>query len=511
MLRTLRLAANRLRNAIFGHARSRYSEELSDDEWFRETDSGVTIGERTAYSYGPWFRAISLISSCVAKTNLDLWQDQSGKWIKARKHPAYQLLCGHGKPNSETLRYHFFQTLTAHAVGHGGGFAYVLRDKFGRPEEIIQLRPDRTYPIRENGRLLFITSIGGDYGAAGAESRKLLAENVLHIHGLGYDGLTGYSLTDLAARSLGCAIAKEKFGAKFFSNSATPGVVIKTPRKLSDTAMKHLKESWQTLRTGLDQAHKPIILEDEADAVPFTHSASDSQLVESMMWDPVMVSNFTGVPAFMLGAKGYNSNSTLETQSQNLLDFTVDPWFVPWEQECNDKLLTEDEKRSESLYFEFARKDLIRVDSEKKANVNKAALGGHPWMQVAEVREEDGLDKLPDTDFIPQPLNMGNGDGQADNSDEVAKLKQQIEDLKNQNSQSGEASKKIFDDTVGRMRRRLETTRSRRSDVTAQQLLEEHGTVLRDALGPVCLLVGREVEQLTRELCEAAERGSDET
>lgn len=537
MLQTIRSIGRNLADGLA--RRFRYMPVDADDvgdSWFRETDSGEFVGRHNAYTYAPWFRAINLVSSCVAKTSLCLWRQNDGKWVKARDHFAYKLLCGHGKPNDETLKYHFMQTLTAHAMGHGGGFAYIYRDGLGKATELLQLRPDRTFAIREDGRLMFVTCIGGDYGATGTETRKLLAENVLHIHGLGWDGLTGYSVMELAARNLGSAIAKERFGAKFFKNSATPGVIIKTPRKLSDTAMRHLKDSWQSLRTGLDECHKPIILEDESSAEAFTHNAKDSQLLEAVQHDPVTISNFTGVPPHMLGVKGYQSNSTLETQSQNLIDFTIDPWFIPWEEECNDKLLRESEKTAESHYFEFERKDLIRVDSEKRASMNRSALGGHPWKKISEVREDEGLDAEAETDFIPSPLNMHGGSNDAENSDpadgdadsDIYNLKAQVEELKGQLEAKSRKSRRaagrkptesradnhaalqqLWQDTAGRMARRLATAKSRNVAADKAVLLSEHGETLRSAFGPLCQLTNRDAGVITERLCESIGQGMD--
>lgn len=504
MMRTIRDAGRRALNGLarrFRYVPAEY-DELADD-WAIETDSGEIVGRRTAYSYSPWFRAIDLVSSTVAKTRLDLW-DQRGDTRKAAKsHFAYKLLCGHNKPNDETLRYHFIQTLTAHAMGHGGGYAYIIRDSLGRAVELLQLRPDRTYPIREDGQLLFVTSIGGDFGVAGAETVKLLAENVLHIHGLGYDGLTGYNVMELAARSIGAAVAKERFGARFFRNSATPSVVIKTPRKLSPTAFQHLKESWHKLRSGLDASHRPVILEDEASLEAFSHSAKDSQLIEAMQHDPVLVSNFTGVPPFLLGVKGYNSNSTLETQSQNLLDFTVDPWFVPWEEALNDGLLRESEKANESHAFEFRRKDLIRVDAAKRSAIYRTGLGGHPYMKVSEVRADEGLNVEPDTDFIPTPLNMKSGNDSESNDSET-----ETKPAKDDEERSA-ALQQLWNDTVGRMARRLTTAKRRQTDADETALLSDHGDTLRSALTPLCQLTNhaRTADELSQQLCRLATAG----
>ena len=490
------------------------SEQLDDEDWLRETDSGEYVGRSTAYTYGAWFRAVSLVSSCVAKTTLTLWDQRGGQRRPARDHYGYKLLCGHYQPNDETLTYHFIQTLTAHAMGHGGGFAAIIRDDVGRAVELLQLRPDRTFPMRENGRLMFVTSIGGDYGTAGAESVKLLAENVLHIHGLGWDGLTGYSVQELAARSIGSAIAKERFGARFFRNSATPSVVIKSPRKLSDHAMKHLKESWEHLRTGIDKAHKPVILEDEAEVVPFSHTAEDSQLLESVMHDPVIISNFTGVPPFLLGVKGYNSNSTLETQSQNLLDFTIDPWFIPWEEELNCKCLREKEKAAESHAYRFNRKDLIRVDAAKRSAIYRTGLGGHPYMKVSEVRADEGLDLEPDTDFIPKPLNM-TGNGSDDKDEDYTETDNTVDETGDSNAGRA-ALRQLWRDTAGRMARRLQTAKSRNAAADAATLLADHGATLRAAFDPLVRLtsppgtVRRHTilpENISAEMCRAVAAG----
>ena len=519
MLRQLRAVGRSIISGLSSRFRYVSSAEMMGDDggdgWFRETDSGELVGNHTAYSYAPWYRAIDLVSSCVAKTTLGLWtRDSKGKWVPARNHYGYRLLCGHGKPNDETLKYHFVKTLTAHAMGHGGGFAGIMRDRIGQATEILQLRPDRTFPVRENGRLMFVTSIGGDYGASGAETLKLLAENVLHFHGLGWDGLTGYSLIELAARNIGSAVAKERFGARFFRNSATPGVIIKTPRKLSDHAMKHLKDSWQSLRTGITEAHKPIILEDEASAEAFTHTAADSQLLEAVAYDPVNVANFTGVPPHMLGVKGYNSNSTLESQSQNLLDFTIDPWFFPIEEELNDKLLTQREKDSESHYWQFNRKDLIRVDAEKRASINRTRLGGAPYAMISEVREDEDMDFVEGTDVIPQPLNMAGADAgssdaeSGDSAADISNLKSEISDLKSQLEAKSkrkrsvvkrtrvadaaplvnEALREVWQQTVSRMARRLMTARTRKPEADVATLFTEHGQTLREAFDPLCRL-----------------------
>ena len=46
--------------------------------------------------------------------------------------------------------------------------------------------------------------------------------DVLHIPGLGFDGLVGYSPIAMAKNSIGLSMATEEYGSTFFKNSATP-------------------------------------------------------------------------------------------------------------------------------------------------------------------------------------------------------------------------------------------------------------------------------------------------
>lgn len=476
----------RIRSAWRALTRSseRWAEDSEEIDFGMETSSGVRLTRKKAYSFAPWFRAINILSSAVAKTPIDVWNVANGARTPDTEHAVEALLGEFGNPSDDTLRYHFVQTLTAHAIGHGGGFAYIFRRANGDPEELLQLRPDRTYPVMEDGKLLFVTTIGGQLGDAKATPMKLLAENVLHVHGLGWDGLTGYSVISLAARALGSAIAKEEFGSRFFRNSATPSVAIRVPKKLSDTAFRHLQSSWTKMRTGLENAHKPVILEEGAEVSPLSVGASESQLVESMARDPLAVSNFTGVPPHLLGVAGYNSYNSLEVQSQDFLDYGVDVWFVPWEQELDRKCLRTSEQKARSRQIKFRRKELIRVDFSKRYAGHRTSLGGHPFRTINEVRGDEGEQPVDGGDFIPKPLNMasggtGSGDPLADPA---------AGDMQRTLTAAVESGlREVVESTARRMCSRLHGAASRKGGLTES----EHRDQLIEAFGPLVRIADR--------------------
>ena len=63
---------------------------------------------------------------------------------------------------------------------------------------------------------------------------RLRREDVLHIPGLGFDGLVGYSPIAMAKNAIGIALATEEYGAAFFKNGARPGGVLEHPGVLKD-------------------------------------------------------------------------------------------------------------------------------------------------------------------------------------------------------------------------------------------------------------------------------------
>ena len=447
---------------------------------FQRSAAGVRVTRQTALTCSAVFRGTSLISNALAKTPLVVQSTDGRNHQPDKTHDAYRLLRHEFSP--ELLAFHAIQSGTAHAILQGGAFFYIVRDRLGRPLELWQLRPDRTTPARENGNLVYATSLGGAMGETGSETRKLPAADVIHVHGLGFDGLTGYSLLTLAADAIGSSIAKERFGAKFFRNSATPSVAIKVPKQLSDTAFKHLKDSWNSITTGLDNAHKPIILEDNSELTPFSVNAADAQLIEAQKFDLVVLANFLSLPVHKLGGDGRTSYNSLEQENQAYLDDALDPWFCAWESELRRRLLTEAEKRNESHQIKYRRQALVRVDMTRRYAAYRTGLGGQPFLQVSEPRQLEDLPAVDGTEFIPSPLNMGKLGDTPPAADPPA-------DPDPAEASRRETMRTIFEQTLGRMARRLATAAAKAAKRNESPAFADHESTIHEALDPVCELL----------------------
>lgn len=220
--------------------------------------TGVTVSPDRALQSSAVFACIRVLSETIASLPLQVYRRMPGRGKeRAPDHYLYELL--HDQPNPEMTSFEFRETLMGHVAGWGNGMAEIEIDGAGRARALWPLRPDQTQVRRINGQLTYIVRLPD---RAGGGMATIPSDRVLHIRGLGFDGLVGYSVIRYARETIGLAIALEEFGARFFANDASPGVALLHPQKLSDDAFNHLKDSWEGFHMGLENKHRMAILEE---------------------------------------------------------------------------------------------------------------------------------------------------------------------------------------------------------------------------------------------------------
>lgn len=367
---------------------------LSDpDAWVYDvlgggrSDGGVTVNRDAALGYPAVWRAVNLISRDVAKLPVYVYRRVGEGKERATEHPAYRLL--RREPNESMTGHTFRQTLQAHLLMDGNAYAFIERDGAARPRALLPLMPDAVTPVRVGGRLWYV------WRSSSGEQRRLKAEDVLHVKGLGYDGLVGYNPIAYYRESIGMGLAARKFGAVYFKNAATPKVVLQHPGKLKREAAERLRDDWQRMHAGLDAVHRTAILEEGLEAKVLSFDAESSQLLETRQFEIREIANLFGVPPHKLGDSARTSYASLEMENQSYLDDALDPWLVAWEEECWAKLLTEAEKRADSHSVEFLRQALIRADLSTRFSAYSTAVQGG-WMSRDEVRARESMNPIPD-------------------------------------------------------------------------------------------------------------------
>lgn len=318
--------------------------------------SGVVVDSVTALTASAVWRGVNLIAGMVAKTPLHCYRRLDGEGKERADTLVARLI--RRKANPYMTAFDLKQTLTAHALltGRGNGYAYIFRKNRGDPTELLPLDPLATYPVRENGVLWYVTAVG-------TEQRKLPAADVLHIRGLSFDGLVGYDVLHVCKDVIGGAIGTRRYGNAYFKNSARPNVVLEYPKQLGRDAKRDLRKSWEAMHQGLHNAHKTAVLEYGVQAKVLADNARQSILIDAQKIDFVHVANVLGLPVHKVGGEGRTAYASLEQENRAFLDDCLDPWLCRWENECYDKLLSEQEKAADSHFFEFTRDALIQADT----------------------------------------------------------------------------------------------------------------------------------------------------
>ena len=219
--------------------------------FFGSSMAGQNVTERTAMQNTAVYACVRVLAEGLAELPLHIYQYTSdGGKQRAINHPLYFLL--HDAPNPEMTSFIFRETMMNHLLLWGNAYAQIIRNGQGEITGLYPLMPDRMDVNRAaNGEIYYTYTRNYDDYQAKNKSKQviLLSDEVLHIAGLGFDGLIGYSPIAMAKNAIGLSMAAEQYGATFFKNDATPGCVLEHPNVVKDP--ERLRKSWQSQFSGI--------------------------------------------------------------------------------------------------------------------------------------------------------------------------------------------------------------------------------------------------------------------
>ena len=360
--------------------------------FFGSTTSGKRVTEHTAMQMTAVYSCVRILSETVAGLPLHVYRynDNGGK-EKDITHPLYRLL--HDEPNPEMTSFVFRETLMSHLLLWGNAYAQIIRNARGEVLALYPLMPNRMTVDRDSiGRLFYLYQRSSeDAPSLGKDSQVYLApSDVLHIPGLGFDGLIGYSPIAMAKNAIGLAIATEEYGAKFFANGAAPGGVLEHPGTIKDP--QKVKESWNAAYQGSTNSHRVAVLEEGMKYQPIGISPEQAQFLETRKFQINEIARIFRVPPHMLADLEKSSFSNIEQQSLEFVKYTLDPWVVRWEQAMCKTLLSPGEKQK--VFIKFNVDGLLRGDYASRMS-GYATARQNGWMSANDIRELENLDRIP--------------------------------------------------------------------------------------------------------------------
>lgn len=353
--------------------------------------SGKSVTERSSMQMTAVYACVRILSEAIAGLPLQLFRyKEGGGKERATDKNLYRLL--HDEPNPEMTSFVFRETLMTHLLLWGNAYAQIIRNGKGEVIALYPLMPNKMSVDRdEKGQLYYTYSRANEEAATMTGNTVILKpSDVLHIPGLGFDGLVGYSPIAMAKNAIGMAIACEEFGAKFFANGAAPSGVLEHPGTIKDPAK--VRDSWNSTFGGSANSGKVAVLEEGMKYTPISISPEQAQFLETRKFQINEIARIFRVPPHMVGDLEKSSFSNIEQQSLEFVKYTLEPWVVRWEQALSRALLSITEKPT--YFFKFNLEGLLRGDYQSRMN-GYAIARQNGWMSANDIRELENQDRIP--------------------------------------------------------------------------------------------------------------------
>ena len=281
----------------------------------------------------------------------------------------------------------------SHLLIYGNAYAQIIRNGRGDVLGLYPLMPDKVRVDRDQrNRLVYIYS---RYDEANPNLKQqgdivLQAEDVLHIPGLGYDGLVGYSPIALAKNAIGISLACEDYGSTFFANGASPSGVLEHPGVIKNP--ERVRDAWQRAYGG-SNSHHTAILEEGMKYTPISIPNNEAQFLETRKFQVEEIARLYRVPLHMIGDLDHATFSNVEHLSLDFVKYSLDPWIVRWEQGMMKDLLSDSEKGK--YFIKFNVEGLLRGDYASRMQ-GYATARQNGWMSTNDIRELEDMNLVPE-------------------------------------------------------------------------------------------------------------------
>lgn len=349
---------------------------------FGSSMSGKSVTPSSAIQVSAVYACVRVIAETIASLPLRIYEATDAGSRKANEHPLYRLL--HDEPNTEMTSFIWREVMLSHLLLYGNSYCQIIRSGRSRIVGLYPLLPDHMAVDRDSKGKLTYT-----YTTSEGRMEQLNPEDVLHIPGLGFDGVMGYSPIALEKAAIGLGIAAEEYGSKFFQNGARPSGILTHPNTVKDPAA--LRASWNAAYGGSGNASRVAVLEEGMTFVPLSMPNNEAQFLETRKFQVTEICRIFRVPPHMIGDLERATFSNIESQNISFAVHTIRPWLVRIEQAINKTLIPENEKGR--YYAQFNIDGLMRGDYKSRME-GYAIARQNGWMSANDIRALENLNPI---------------------------------------------------------------------------------------------------------------------
>lgn len=356
--------------------------------------TGQSVNSKTAISIGAVHACVRVISEGIASMPFRLYMVNGREKTVDKSSFAAKLI---DDPNPWITGVNFRKYMVTVAVYTGNSFAYIFRDGNGNPINLLPLQNCNVTTFISKGNLFYkINTSDPIYDNV---PKIIWAEDIIHIKGLSIDNqFLGMNPILAHAQTMGIDLAAMNAIGTTFKTGAKKWMLT-NDKKWETDQQKATVDSMERVMNGNGLVFS---VPSGIAAQTISLSPSEAGYIEAMGFTNKDIARIFGVPASMIGADDSANKTSVEQDSLNFLNQTLNPWAVNIEAEFKKKLLNTREK--ENKFFKFNFNSLMRADAASRAEyVSKMVLNG--IYSRNEARDLDDMNPYSDGDEFMVPFN----------------------------------------------------------------------------------------------------------
>ena len=366
-----------------------------------------------ALSLAPIWYGVNKISGHIGQMPMVVYKRLDRGAERVRNHQLSRRL---RRPNDYQIPSVFKEQIALQSIIDGNGRAAIVRSG-SRIVELIPMLPDCTGtgmimgqkvhvsrpPADDRLRQFFPTVNGGD---AESDPRGIISlddSQVLHIQGLGTDGVAGLPLRQVAKQSLLVALGAEERVSKQMQDGFSGTIMLHAPKGTFRTEedAKEFLSHFEDRHFGSDKAGKPGMLREGMTAELMESSNRETEMHELRHFQRQDAALWLGLEQ-ILGDDSSVSYNSLEQKNLAYLQNCLNRWLKKWEEEVEYKLLPRRQFENESHFVRFNTGALLKSDFKSSVEALSTAITS-TIISRNEAREKLDLNPVDGGDVYENP------------------------------------------------------------------------------------------------------------
>ena len=342
------------------------------------------VTQNSSLTLSAFYNGIEILTNDIALPTKSVYKKDGDNRQSLSNHPVNYLIAK--RPNQYMTSFMFHKMMGQFAILKGNAYALIERNKHTAKPIAFQLITQPVKVVIHNAKLFYTVKYKD-------KSVTYPSDDIIHIPGFSYNGITGISVIQHAARSLGVALAAQDYSSEYYNSKGLGSGFIKSDNSLDSPAKERLSKGFSDILSASKLWSVPV-LDEGMSFHPIQITAAEAQFLLTSKHGVSEVARWLNIPPHKLKLISDSNHSITEIGEIIHNQDSVLPWVTKFEQEYNAKLFTEKEKSDH--FVKFNMNILMRADIKSQAEYFTKMIfnGGMTRNEVRALLDLNGLDGL---------------------------------------------------------------------------------------------------------------------